>query len=296
VGQLALEATILYRLGVFPTIMTGFVPTFFFLLMLGFHQGVTTYFIIIGMQYGISYYWQYQEHAQQALRLELNASELQRQLVHAQLGSLKMQLQPHFLYNTLNAIMVLVRQQKGKQAEEMLARLSDLLRCVLDDVEAQEVPLRRELEYLKLYLSIEQVRFPDRLRAEISADTSILDAAVPQMGLQPIVENAIRHGIGQSSSAGRIQIQAERVTNRLVIKVADDGPGLVDETLSRSGGIGLRNTRERLRQLYGDSASLTVENGESGGAVVTMALPYHVAPGIAEGEVMEVHALYSSDR
>ena len=197
-GQLALEAAILYRLGVFPTIMAGFVPTFVFLLMLGFHQGVTTYFIIIGMQYGINYYWQYQEHAQQALRLELNASELQRQLVHAQLGSLKMQLQPHFLYNTLNAIMVLVRQQKGKQAEEMLARLSDLLRCVLDDVEAQEVPLRRELEYLKLYLSIEQVRFPDRLRAEISADTSILDAAVPQMGLQPIVENAIRHGIGQS--------------------------------------------------------------------------------------------------
>lgn len=295
-GQLALEATILYRLGVFPTIMAGFVPTFVFLLMLGFHQGVTTYFTIIGMQYGISYYWQYQEHAQQALRLELNASELQRQLVHAQLGSLKMQLQPHFLYNTLNAIMVLVRQQKGKQAEEMLARLSDLLRCVLDDVEAQEVPLRRELEYLKLYLSIEQVRFPDRLRAEISADTSILDAAVPQMGLQPIVENAIRHGIGQSSSAGRIQIQAERMTNRLVIKVADDGPGLVDETLSHGGGIGLRNTRERLRQLYGDSASLTVENGESGGAVVTMALPYHVAPGIAEGEVIEVHALYSSDR
>jgi two-component system LytT family sensor kinase len=185
----------------------------------------------------------------------------------------------------------LVRQQKGNQAEEMLARLSDLLRCVLEDVEAQEVPLRRELEYLQLYLSIEQVRFPDRLRAEISADTAILDAAVPQMGLQPIVENAIRHGIGQSSSAGRIQIQADRVTNRLVIKVTDDGPGLVDETLSQSAGIGLRNTRERLRQLYGEGATLSVENGERGGAVVTMALPYHLAPGTSECEVMEVHAL-----
>ena len=295
-GQLAVEAVILDRLGMFPTVMTGFVATFFFLLILGFHQSVITYFTIIGVQYGISYYWQYQERAQQALRLELNASELQRQLVHAQLGALKMQLQPHFLYNTLNAIMILVRQQKGGQAEEMLARLSDLLRCVLEDVEAQEVPLRRELEYLQLYLSIEQVRFPDRLRAEISADTSILDAAVPQMGLQPIVENAIRHGLGQSSTAGRIQIRAARVTNRLVIKVADDGPGLVDETPSRSGGIGLRNTRERLRQLYGDSASLSAENGESGGAVVTIELPYHVAPGIAEGEVMEVHALYHADR
>lgn len=295
-GQLAVDAAILHRLGMFPAIMTGFVPTFFFLLILGFHQGVTTYFIIVGIQYGISYYRQYQERAQQALRLELNASELQRQLVHAQLGALKMQLQPHFLYNTLNAIMVLVRQQKGNQAEEMLARLSDLLRCVLEDVEAQEVPLRRELEYLQLYLSIEQVRFPDRLRAEISADTSILDAAVPQMGLQPIVENAIRHGIGRSSSAGRIQIQAARETNRLVIKVADDGPGLAGETPSQSGGIGLRNTRERLRQLYGDNASLSVENGERGGAVVTMALPYHAAPGIAEGEVMEIHALYNVDR
>jgi LytS/YehU family sensor histidine kinase len=290
-GQLGVEAAILYWLGVFPTIMTGFAPTFFFLLIIGFHQGVINYFIIIGIQYGISYYWQYQERAQQALQLELNASELQRQLVHAQLGALKMQLQPHFLYNTLNAIMVLVRQQKGNQAEEMLARLSDLLRCVLEDVEAQEVPLRRELEYLRLYLSIEQVRFPDRLRAEISADTAILDAAVPQMGLQPIVENAIRHGIGQSSSAGRIQIQADRVTNRLVIKVTDDGPGLVDETLSQSAGIGLRNTRERLRQLYGEGATLSVENGERGGAVVTMALPYHLAPGTSEYEVMEVHAL-----
>lgn len=295
-GQLAIEAAILYRLGMFPTIMTGFLPTFFFLLIIAFHQGVMNYFIVIGIQYGISYYRQYQERAQQALRLELNASELQRQLVNAQLGALKMQLQPHFLYNTLNAIMVLVRQQKGKQAEEMLGRLSDLLRCVLEDVEAQEVPLRRELEYLRLYLSIEQVRFPDRLRAEIAADTAILDAAVPQMGLQPIVENAIRHGIGRSSSAGRIQITAARVVDRLVIKVEDDGPGLVDETLSLSSGIGLRNTRERLRQLYKEAATLSVENSERGGAVVTMSLPYHPAPGIAETEVMEVHALHDSDR
>jgi two-component system, LytTR family, sensor kinase len=295
-GQLAIEAVILYRLGMFPSIMTGLLPTFFFLLIIAFHQGVITYFIVIGIQYGISYYRQYQERAQQALRLELNASELQRQLVNAQLGALKMQLQPHFLYNTLNAIMVLVRQEKGKQAEEMLARLSDLLRCVLEDVEAQEVPLRRELEYLRLYLSIEQVRFPDRLRAEISADTAILDAAVPQMGLQPIVENAIRHGIGQSSSAGRIQITAARVLDRLVIKVEDDGPGLIDETVSLIGGIGLKNTRERLRQLYKEAGSLSVENSERGGAVVTISLPYHLAPGISETEVMEVHALHDSDR
>src|SRR5258707_14319660 len=124
-----------------------------------------------------------------------------------------MRLKLHFLFNTLNAIMVLVRQQKGRQAEETLARLSDLLRCVLEDVEAQEVPLRRELEYLQLYLSIEQVRFQDRLRVEISVEPALLDAAVPHMGLQPLVENAIRHGIGRSSSAERNPINARRVAS-----------------------------------------------------------------------------------
>ena len=207
-----------------------------------------------------------------------------------------MQIQPHFLFNTLNAIMVLVRQQKGQQAEQMLSRLSDLLRCVLEDVEAQEVPLRRELEYLQLYLSIEQVRFQDRLRAEISADPAILGAAVPQMGLQPVVENAIRHGLGRSSAAGRIQISAARVNETLVLKVQDDGPGLAPGNSSAGPGIGLANTRARLHQLYGDAARLTVENGAREGALVTIVLPYHAAPESRETEVMEIHAADHADR
>jgi two-component system, LytTR family, sensor kinase len=295
-GQLAVESAILYRLAVFPTLMTGFVPTFVFLLIIGFHQGIVTYFTVLGIQYGFRYYRQYQEREQQALRLELHTSELETQLVNAQLSALKMQLQPHFLFNTLNAIMVLVRQQKGRQAEEMLAHLSDLLRCVLEDVEAQEVSLRRELEYLQLYLSIEQVRFPDRLRTEISADPSILDAAVPQMGLQPIVENAIRHGLGKSSSAGKIQISAARVNDMLEIKVQDDGPGFPNGDSSQGRGIGLTNTRTRLHQLYGDGAKLTGENSERGGAIVTMLLPYHLAPESSGREVVEVHALHNADR
>jgi len=295
-GQLAVESAILYRLGVFPSFMTGFVPTFIFLLILAFHQGIVTYFTVLGIQYGFRYYRQYQEREQQALRLELHTSELETQLVNAQLSALKMQLQPHFLFNTLNAIMVLVRQQKGLQAEEMLAHLSDLLRCVLEDVEAQEVSLRRELEYLQLYLSIEQVRFADRLRTEISADPAILDAAVPQMGLQPIVENAIRHGLGKSSSAGKIQISATRVNDMLEIKVQDDGPGFPDGNASQSHGIGLANTRTRLHQLYGGRAKLTGESGELGGAIVTMRLPYHVAPESSGRELVEVHALHNADR
>jgi two-component system, LytTR family, sensor kinase len=208
----------------------------------------------------------------------------------AQLSAMKMQLQPHFLFNTLNAIMVLVRQQNSRAAEEMLSHLSDLLRCVLEDVEAQEVPLRRELHYLQLYLSIEQVRFPDRLRVEISADHAVQDAAVPQFALQPIVENAIRHGIGASGSAGRVSISARRVNDTLEIRVEDDGPGLVRQSDSNEKGIGLANTRARLEQLYGSAARLTLQNAEGGGAAVTMFLPYHAAVESAQPEMTEVDA------
>jgi LytS/YehU family sensor histidine kinase len=170
----------------------------------------------------------------------------------------------------------LIRQQRGRLAEEMLARLSDLLRCVLEDVEAQEISLRKELEHVRLYLSIEQVRFQDRLGIEISVDDTALDCAVPHMGLQPILENAVRHGIGRIAAAGLIRISASRTNEILVIRVADDGPGLGAGDLTGGRGIGLANTRARLRQLYGNAASLTVENGERG-VVATMTLPYRDA-------------------
>jgi two-component system, LytTR family, sensor kinase len=296
--QLILESAILSHLGVFPGLMNTFVTTFAFLLVIGFHTGIMTYWEVLGVQYGIGYYQNYQERKQEALRLELRASGLQSQLVQAQLGVLKMQLQPHFLFNTLNAIMVLVRQQKSKEAEQTLAHLSDLLRCVLEDVEAQEVPLRRELEYLQLYLSIEQVRFQDRLRVEISADPAILDAALPQMVLQPVVENAIRHGVGKSAAAGRVRISAERSSDTLKLSVQDDGPGFSSKgpVGEHSTGIGLTNTRARLKQLYGEEARLTTGNGEPGGAMVTITIPYHAVPGTFETEVMELHALHDTNR
>ena len=296
-AQLTIDSFIHVRLGVLPfTLGTTFKAVFSTLVVIAFQGDVLNYWVLLAIQASIRYYRRYQEREREALRLELHASELQSQLMRAQLSALKMQLQPHFLFNTLNAIMVLVRQQKGRQAEEMLARLSDLLRCVLEDVEAQEVPLRRELEYLQLYLSIEQVRFQDRLRVEISADSAILDAAVPQMGLQPIVENAVRHGIGRSSAAGKIHIIAARVDGMLEVRVQDDGPGLPPGGPATGRGIGLANTRLRLHQLYGDAARLAVENSSRGGAVVTMSVPYHVAPGAAESEVMEIHALDHANR
>jgi sensor histidine kinase YesM len=275
--ELAVEAFILRSARVFPAIMTGYAATLMFLLVIGFHQAVLTYWFIIAVQYGFGWYNRSEERRREALRLQLHSSELEKKLVEAHLGALKMQLQPHFLFNTLNAITVLVRQQQGRQAEEMLSRLSDLLRRVLEDVEAQEVPLSRELEYLELYLSIEQVRFQDRLRVKVAVDPECLDAAVPYMALQPIVENAIRHGIGRSSSAGSLAISACRSDASLVIEIVDDGPGLTGQSTSRRG-IGLANTRARLEQLYGASAQLTVENGPTGGAVARVILPYHFAP------------------
>jgi signal transduction histidine kinase len=295
-GQLAGEAALLSHLGVFPTIFKGFVPTFVFLLTIGFHQGILSYFLLLMIQYGVDYYRRYQARTQQALRLELRMSEMKAQLVDAQLSALKMQLQPHFLFNTLNAIMVLVRQQKGCEAERMLASLSDLLRCVLDDVDAQEIPLHRELEYLRLYLAIEQVRFPDRLRAEISADASILEAAVPQMSLQPIVENAIRHGLGKHSDAGKILVTANRVEENLEIAVRDDGPGFSSETPTEDWGIGLANIRKRLQQLYGDHAELNIGDGPGGGALVTIILPYHPVAHTSTKDAIEIHALQNADR
>src|SRR5580704_9989876 len=290
--QLVVEAAILHSLRLFPTLMPTFAATLAFLLIVGFHQGILTYWSLLAIQYGYGWYGRYEERKQAAMRLELRSSQLESQLAQAHLSALKMQLQPHFLFNTLNTIMVLVRQQKGREAEEMLGRLSDLLRCVLDDVEAQEIPLRRELEYLQLYLGIEQVRFQDRLRVEIAAGPEVLDAAVPQMVLQPIVENAIRHGIGRSSSAGRLRISACHVNGMLEMKVQDDGPGLAPGSQNQTRGIGLANTRARLKQLYGDAAGLSIENEAQGGVVATVVLPCRLIAATQEANFLETHAVH----
>lgn len=293
--DLLIAAAIFTRLGLIPTVFKSFSSTLGFLLFIDFHGSVIAYWTILACQAGFRYYREYQRREQEALRLELQASELKAQLARAQLSALKMQLQPHFLFNTLNAITVLVRQGKGELAEEMLGRLSDLLRCVLEDVEAHEVSLRRELEYLRLYLSIQQVRFQDRLKIKIAADPEALDAAVPQMALQPIVENAIKHGVGRLSTAGKIEISASVSDGNLMVKIEDDGPGFAQEG-STSSGIGLANTRARLNQLYQDRAQLLMSNRVEGGACVTLLIPFHVAEDMSIREVMEVHAFQNTYR
>ncbi len=258
----------------------GFDGTFEIALIFGFHTGVIAYWVVLAIQSAFRYYEKFREREQEALKLELRASELRTQVAQAQLGALKMQLQPHFLFNTLNAIVVLVRQGKRAEAEQALTRLSDLLRAVLEDHEAQEVPLRRELEYLRLYLSIEQMRFSDRLVIRIDADPEVLDATVPQLALQPIVENAVRHGISRRAGQGTIEIRAFARDDALNIVVRDDGPGLAEGAPTKGHGVGLANVRARLQRLYGVEAALRIESHEGIGTQVCVILPYreYVAP------------------
>ncbi|MDF2970333.1 MAG: signal transduction histidine kinase, LytS [Microvirga sp.] len=242
------------------------------LLIFGFHHAVIAYWFILCIQAASRYYRKFQERERAALRLELHASELRAQVASAQLGALKMQLQPHFLFNTLNAIMGMVRLQDLRQAENALSRFSDLLRAVLDDLDTHEVPLERELTYLRLYLSIEQMRFPDRLNVQIEADSELLDAAVPHMALQPVVENAVRHGIGCRLGGGRIEVRVTKVDGRLRITVQDKGLG--PRAAATAGrGLGLSNLRARLEQLYGADGELRIECTDAG-ATVTVSLPH----------------------
>jgi two-component system LytT family sensor kinase len=246
--------------------------TFKVLLIFGLHQALIAYWFILLLHTAVRYYEKFQERAEAALRLELNAAELREQVTRAQLGALKMQLQPHFLFNTLNAIMGMVRTGEVQQAERALSRFSDLLRAVLDDMEAQEVTLERELTFLRLYLSIEQMRFSDRLIVRIEADPDLLDAAVPHMGLQPVAENAVRHGIDSSIAGGSIFVRAARVGNRLHITVENTGGGA--RVASPPGrGLGLSNLRARLKQLHGAEGELRMECTDAG-ATVEMILPF----------------------
>ena len=248
-------------------------------IMLGFglQGGIIRYWAVIALHTVYRAQKNARTREREAVELKVQASELARQLATAQLGSLKMQLQPHFLFNTLGAIMVLIQQQKTAQAEAMVEKLGDLLRLTLDDVEAQEVPLWRELEFLRLYLSIEEVRFKDRLRVRIAAPADLSDLLVPHMVLQPIVENAVRHALGQSEDAVTIEVAAAGSDGSLELTVSDDGPGLAAPSSNRSG-IGLTNTRNRLARLYGESAQLVIEPAPNRGVRVTITLPMRTAP------------------
>ena len=263
----SIEAPLLMALGVFPPgpLSSSVTAAVSWIVVNGFHGGVIRYWAVLGVQTWV------------------RSQQLSAQLTAAHLSALKMQLQPHFLFNTLGAIMVLVQQGRTREAETMLGRLSDMLRLALEDVDTQEVPLRRELEFLRLYLSIEEVRFRDRLRVSITADRESEDALVPHMVLQPIVENAVRHGLGQSEDPVSVEVQARRSADHLVLVVSDDGPGISPQRTAGQG-IGLGNTRGRLNRLYGSAAKLTAESTNPHGARITITLPWRSTDVAVEDE------------
>jgi len=240
--------------------------------------GVVTYGVIAGACYALEFYRRYRETALHSARLEAQTARLELGLTEARMHALRTELNPHFFFNALNAVSGLVRRQENDAAVRMLARLGELLRTTLDRDLAPEVPLRDELSLLDRYLDIERVRFGDRLVVEVECDATARDSLVPTLVLQPLVENAIRHGITKRPGNALIQISAHRQGTHLRVTVRDTGEGLDPRVATvRREGIGLSNTRARLAELYGPSASLSLENAPGGGACVTMTLPYRAA-------------------
>jgi hypothetical protein len=226
--------------------------------------------LIFGFLFGITGVVQYQARAQ---REALRWLELQRQLSAAQLRALQMQLEPHFLFNTLNAITTLVELGRQQQAAKMLGHLNAILKSTLKRTGPEKLPLSQELEMVENYLAIEQVRFADRLQIQIKVDPNTLDCLVPCFLLQPIVENAIRHGIAHCEGEGMVQATARREGNLLRLEVRDSGSGRRG-TPTAGNGIGLKNTRERLAHFYENSYEMQAHPMDTGGFTVAITIPY----------------------
>jgi len=234
--------------------------------LLNFDWEMMTYWSIVGLSHALRY-------QREARARELNAAQLQTRLVEARLQTLQRQLQPHFLFNTLNTISALMHRDVDA-ADEMIARLSDLLRMSLQRVGVQEVPLKDELDFLSKYLEIEQTRFRDRLTVVFDVHSDTLDALVPNLLLQPLVENAIKHGIGPRPTPGQITVRARRVGALLELDIQDNGVGLSAARLTDfNRGVGLSNTRSRLDHLYGSLHRFEFRQPAEGGLLVLIAIP-----------------------
>ncbi|MCI0685354.1 MAG: histidine kinase [Gemmataceae bacterium] len=245
------------------------------------HSNVFLYWAILAASQIINHY-------RQARARELRESQLEAKLAQTQLQLLKMQLHPHFLFNTLNAISALIHQDV-ELADRMIARLGDLLRITLENASTQEVPLKQELDWIQPYLDIEKARLGPRLTVHFEIDPAVMDARVPNLILQPLVENAIRHGVAPRPEPGRIAIAAGRDNGKLRLAVSDDGPGLQSPEAPRAG-IGLANTRARLEKLYGAEQRLELSNGPERGLRVAITIPFHEAAPLRPSEPNGSHS------
>lgn len=245
---------------------------------LRFLDELIIYFVVLAAGFARDYFHRYRQRQEEASQLRAQSAELQAQLAEARLQALRMQINPHFLFNTLHAISSLV-ERDAVGVQRMVARLSKLLRYALESSSSQEVPLEEELAFLDDYLEIQRIRFEEHLDVSLDVAPRVEEGLVPSLILQPLVENAIKHGASKAEGKGFVEITARREGNDLVMRVRDNGPGLGSTTDNgqqpRTEGIGLANTRERLENLYGDAQSLTFHAVEDGGLVVQIVVPYH---------------------
>jgi two-component system LytT family sensor kinase len=249
---------------------------------MSFDWEMMTYWAIVGFFTAVVYHRQAQDRT-------VRAAQLETRLAEAQLQALQRQMHPHFLFNTLNAISALMHRDV-EAADAMLAKLSDLLRMALDLKGVQEVPLKDELDFLAKYLEIEQARFGERLTVRFEIDPATLDAHVPNLLLQPLVENSVRHAVAKRIEPGTIEVSARRIDDRLQLQVRDDGPGLPKGRTPTAGtGVGLANTRSRLEHLYGASQSLQFAEPSGGGLAVIVTIPFRAddVPDVLDDDVPE---------
>lgn len=230
-----------------------------------FHQGLTIYWTTLVVAHALHYYRGVRQG-------EARAAQLAAQLAQAQLQALKMQIHPHFLFNTLNSIAALLHQDV-EVADRMIARLGDFLRLTLNRSDAETTNFAQELEFLTCYLEIERTRFADRLIVEMEVEPHTLGVIVPNLILQPLVENAIRHGVARKTTGGHITIRACKKGDRFIVQIEDNGPGLRPNSKGTNSGIGLSNTRARLEQHYPNDHRLEIANVPNRGVVVTLEIP-----------------------
>ncbi|MDQ4121088.1 MAG: histidine kinase [Acidobacteriota bacterium] len=253
-----------------------FLTTFVFLFFKKIHLNLLTYAALIGINHAARLYRSNQARIAEAHRLAAEKHQLAADLAHAQLTALQMQLNPHFLFNALNTLSEMIHQNP-KSADKMVARLGDLLRMSLEREYAAEVPLDKELEFLRKYLEIEQLRFHDRLTVSFDVSPETLKACVPSLILQPLAENAVKHGVAAIPGEGRIEIVTERSDNKLKLIIRDNGAGLPENWQTSIGErerIGLSNTRARLRQLYDGNSRFEIRGAAAGGTEVLIEIPF----------------------
>jgi hypothetical protein len=243
-----------------------------------------TYCGFFAVSFSIDYYFQNRQRTKEAIQFQLRTVQLESDLARAELAALRGQLHPHFLFNSFNAVATLVRQHKNEAAVEIIAQLSALLRLAIERTGLQEISLEEEMDFIQRYLDIEHVRFGEKLRTDIAVEPAALGVLVPNIVLQPLVENAIKHGISRRTTPGLVRIGVERNGDRLMIEIADDGPDLSAQdtgatvTNAKKPGIGMANTRARLDRLYGTNYRLMMSPRPEGGTIVALELPWRPAP------------------